>query len=174
MRVIRRNDNRTWHGEALDGSAFVEAQKDHGADVEGAKALLVGAGGAGGAIALALLDAGIGELIIHDAAPSRVGHLARRAGRLRHSSSETRTAGPDGLQFGVQRDANGMDEGDPLPVNAALLNSSMFVGDVIAGHGETAFMRAARDAGCATADGNDMVDAVQNLMAEFLLGGARI
>jgi shikimate dehydrogenase len=28
----------------------------------------------------------------------------------------------------------GMDDDDPVPVDAALLTSSMFVGDVIAGH----------------------------------------
>jgi shikimate 5-dehydrogenase len=35
----------------LDGLAFVKAQKDHGAEPEGARVLLVGAGGAGSAIA---------------------------------------------------------------------------------------------------------------------------
>jgi shikimate dehydrogenase len=65
----------------------------------------------------------------------------------------------------------GMEEGDPLPINAALLNSSMFIGDVIAGHGVTPFVRAAQDAGRNTADGDDMVEAVQSLMVEFMIGG---
>ncbi len=29
--VIRRNPDWTWHGDMLDGLAFVNAQKDHGA-----------------------------------------------------------------------------------------------------------------------------------------------
>jgi shikimate dehydrogenase len=37
----------------LVGLAFVKAQKDHGAEPEGARVLLVGAGGAGSAIAIA-------------------------------------------------------------------------------------------------------------------------
>src|SRR5690349_8925670 len=45
--VIRRNPDRTWHGDMLDGLAFVKAQQDHGATLEGRRALLVGAGGAG-------------------------------------------------------------------------------------------------------------------------------
>jgi shikimate dehydrogenase len=36
--VIRRNSDRTWHGDMLDGLAFVKAQKDHGARPEGARA----------------------------------------------------------------------------------------------------------------------------------------
>jgi shikimate dehydrogenase len=73
--VIRRNPDRTWHGDMLDGLAFVKAQKDHGAKPEGARVLLVGAGGAGSAIAIALLEAGVGELVIHDADESRVATL---------------------------------------------------------------------------------------------------
>jgi shikimate dehydrogenase len=42
----------------------------------------------------------------------------------------------------------GMEDDDPLPVNAALLNPSMFVGDVIAGHGVTPLLQAALAAGC--------------------------
>ena len=40
--VIRRNSDGTWHGDMLDGLAFVKAQTDHGAEPEGARVLLVG------------------------------------------------------------------------------------------------------------------------------------
>src|SRR5215211_9519868 len=73
--VIRRNPDGTWHGDMLDGLAFVKAQKDHGAQADGARVLLVGAGGAGSAIAIALLEAGVCELVIHDAAEARVDRL---------------------------------------------------------------------------------------------------
>ena len=63
----------------------------------------------------------------------------------------------------------GMDESDPLPVDAALLTSSMFVGDVIAGHGVTPFLKAAQAAGCQTANGGHMVEAAQDVMADFML-----
>jgi shikimate dehydrogenase len=65
----------------------------------------------------------------------------------------------------------GMNEDDPLPVDPALLNSSMFVGDVIAGHGVTPLIRAALEMGCRTANGNQMVEAVQDLMVAFMFGG---
>jgi shikimate dehydrogenase len=38
--VIRRNRDGTWHGDMLDGLAFVKAQKDHGAEPNGARVLL--------------------------------------------------------------------------------------------------------------------------------------
>ena len=63
----------------------------------------------------------------------------------------------------------GMEDGDPLPVDAALLRSSMFVGDVIAGHGLTPLLQAAESAGCKTANGGHMVEAAQDVMADFML-----
>jgi shikimate dehydrogenase len=46
----------------------------------------------------------------------------------------------------------------------------MFVGDVVAGHGVTALLRAAHEAGCKTANGVQMVEAGQRMMLDFMLG----
>ena len=43
--IIRRNTDGSWHGDMLDGHAFVKAQIDQGAQPDGARALLLGAGG---------------------------------------------------------------------------------------------------------------------------------
>jgi shikimate dehydrogenase len=168
--VVRRNPDRSWHGDMLDGVAFVKAQKDNGAQLEGARALLVGAGGAGRAIALALLEAGVRELIIHDAVTSRASALLDLIGDLGTGRATAGPADPTGCDLVFNATPMGMEEGDPLPVNPALLIASMFVGDVIAGHGVTPFISAAQAVGCTTANGDQMVEAVQNLMADFLLG----
>jgi shikimate dehydrogenase len=55
-------------------------------------------------------------------------------------------------------------------VAADLLTSSMFVGDVIAGHGLTPFLAAAEVAWCRTANGGQMVEVVQELMVDFMVG----
>lgn len=135
------------------------------------RGLLVGAGGAGSAIAIALLEAGVSELVVHDADGSRAAALL---GLLAGSGGGRVIAGapdPAGCDLVFNATPMGMAAGDPLPVDAALLTSSMFVGDVIAGHGVTPFIRAAQAAGCKTADGGQMVEAVQDLMADFMLGG---
>ena len=64
----------------------------------------------------------------------------------------------------------GLAAGDPLPVAVNLLTPSMFVGDVIAGHGETPLLQAARAAGCKTANGVQMVEAVREIMLDFMFG----
>lgn len=169
--VIRRNPDRTWHGDMLDGLAFVKAQVDHGAGVGGARALLVGAGAAGAAIAMALLEAGVRELDVHDADASRVADLLNLLAG--HGTGRVRPGPPDprGCDLVFNATPLGMEEGDPLPVAAEFLQSSMFVGDVISGQGTTQFIEAAQRAGCLTANGADMVQAVQALMADFMIGG---
>ncbi len=169
--VARRNEDGSWHGDMLDGLAFVKAQIDAGARPEGAKALLIGAGSAGGAIALALLDAGVAELVIHDA---EAAHADRLVALIREhdrgAGVRVGPADPSGCGMVCNASPAGMKEDDPLPVQAPSFDASMFVGDVVAGHGVTPFLAAAREAGCMTCDGVRMVDAVQ----EMMLGPVRI
>jgi shikimate dehydrogenase len=168
--VMRRNSDASWHGEMLDGLAFVKAQLDHGAQIEGSRALLIGAGGAGSAIAVALLDSGLRELVVHDSDETRV---AKLASVLPVEFTESvRSGAPNATGFDLVFNASpaGMNPSDPLPIAVESLAPSMFVGDVIAGHGATALIEAAMRTGCRTATGDDMVAAVQSLMVDFLLG----
>jgi shikimate 5-dehydrogenase len=84
--VIRRNPDGTWHGDMLDGLAFVRAQKDHGAEPEGARVLLVGAGGAGSAIVIACLKLGF----------ANSSSTMPTAPALRHSSTCSRASAEGG------------------------------------------------------------------------------
>jgi shikimate dehydrogenase len=167
--VVRRNPDRTWHGDMLDGVAFVKAQKNQGAQIEGARALLIGAGGAGGAIAIELLEAGVRELTVNDIDASRVTDLLERISVSNDDRVHAGPADPTGFDLVFNATPLGMETRDPLPIDVTLLTSSMFVGDVIAGHGETSLIRIAQKAGCNTATGDDMVEAVQDLMTDFLL-----
>jgi shikimate dehydrogenase len=168
--VMRRNTDGTWHGDMLDGLAFVKAQKDHGAQPAGVRVLLLGAGGAGSAIAIALLDEGVQELIVHDVDEARAADLVTLLSGRGHAHVTTGPPDPTGCDMVCNATPLGMAEGDSLPLNADPLTSSMFVGDVIAGHGLTPFLAAAAAAGCRTADGGQMVEAVQELMVEFMVG----
>lgn len=51
----------------------------------------------------------------------------------------------------------GMHEGDPAPFDTGLLSSRQTVFDVVYGHGPTALVTAAREAGCAACDGAGML-----------------
>jgi len=66
VNTMRRNPDGSWHGDMFDGLGFVSAMQDNGCQPAGKKALLVGAGGAGSAIAHALVVAGVSSLAIFD------------------------------------------------------------------------------------------------------------
>jgi shikimate 5-dehydrogenase len=167
--VMRRNADSSWHGDILDGLAFVKAQRDHGAQPQGARVLLLGAGGAGSAIAVALLESGVRELIIHDTNAARVAELLTLVADIGHGRTTAGPPDPTNCDLVCNATPMGMAEGDPLPIASDLLTPSMFVGDVIAGHGETAFVSAARAAGCKIANGDHMVEAAQEMMLDFML-----
>ena len=131
---------------------------------------MVGAGGAGSAIAIALLEAGVRELVIHDIDESRTAHLIELLADLGRGRVMTGPPDPTGCDMVCNATPMGMAAGDPLPVAANLLTPSMFVGDVIAGHGVTPLLQAARAAGCKTANGVQMVEAVREIMLDFMLG----
>lgn len=165
--IVRRNEDGSWHGDMLDGLAFVEAQKKAGAAVEGARVLQIGAGAAGSAIAAAMLDAGIRELILHDVDTAKAEDLVKLLAHRGQVASGP--PDPTGFDMVINTTPMGMHPEDPLPVSSELLTASMFVGDVVAGHGQTPLLKAAQAAGCKTADGSGMVDAGLDLMLEFLL-----
>jgi len=168
--VLRRNQNGTWHADMIDGIAFVAALRGAGCDPAGQRALLVGAGGAGAAIALALLDSGVATLAIHDADMSRrdalLGRLAPHgAGRLMAGSSD-----PTGFDIIANATPTGMRADDTPPVQTAHLTSAMTVGDVITVPEVTKLLDAARAIGCATSTGVDMFIAGRDLIIAFMLG----
>jgi shikimate dehydrogenase len=169
VNVLRRNADGTWHGDMVDGPAFVSGIRTAGCKPEGLRALLVGAGGAGSAIALALLEAGVTELSVHDEDVVRRDALIERlrtrfSGRVHVGSSD-----PTGFTLVANATPVGMREGDPYPVQVDKFTPDMFVGDVITAPVVTPMIEAARRAGCSTQIGGGMFLADQELMLAFLM-----
>ena len=167
----RRNADGTWHGDMLDGTGFVAGIQKAGCVTQGQRALLAGAGGAGSAIALALLEAQVSGLAIHDADAIRRDALIARL--LTRFPGRVGTGSSDPFGFGIIANATpmGMRAGDPLPVDVARLMSEMFVGDVITVPEVSPLLAAARKAGCGTQTGVGMFRQVLELMIAFLLEG---
>ena len=113
--VARRNPDGTWHGDHVDGVGFVAAVRSAGGVLEGARALQVGAGGAGTAIALALLEAGVAELRLHDADPARSEALVRRLSKRFGDRVSTGSPDPHRVRPRRQCDTDGDAFRRPLP-----------------------------------------------------------
>lgn len=172
VNLMRRRPDGGWHGEMVDGVGFVGAVRARGYEPKGKRALLIGAGGAGSAIALALVDAGVRELAIHDEDEARRDGLIARLNAL--GKAPVRPGSPDPSGFDLVGNATpaGMREGDPLPVDASKLSPSTFVGCVITAPVVSPIVAAARKLGCPTSTGVDMYYALQQPMLDFLLAPA--
>lgn len=169
VNTMRRNPDGSWHGDMFDGLGFVSAMRDKGCEPQGKKALLVGAGGAGSAIAHALVMAGVSALAICDPDEARRGGLVQRLASL--DRCPVVSASPDPSSFDIVLNASpvGMQATDPLPLQTERLRAAMFVGCVITQPAVTPLIAAARAVGCNTMTGADMFGRVRDLMVEFLL-----
>lgn len=170
VNTMRRNADGSWHGDMFDGEGFVSAMVDNGCAPEGKKVLLVGAGGAGSAIAHALVMAGVRELAIHDEDATRRSTLVDRLAGLNRCLVRHGTADPRGFDVVLNATPVGMKETDPYPLDVAGLAPQMFVGCVITAPAVTALIAAARAKGCKTMTGAHMFAKVRDLMVAFLVG----
>ncbi|MES2512193.1 MAG: shikimate dehydrogenase [Pseudomonadota bacterium] len=169
VNTMRRNADGSWHGDMFDGLGFVAAMRDKGCEPKGKKTLLVGAGGAGSAIAHALVMAGVSELAIHDEDDTRRGTLVDRLAGLGRCPVMHGSADPAGFDIVLNATPVGMQEADPYPLNVNNITAAMFVGCVITAPAVTPLVAVARARGCATMTGADMFDRVRDLMVDFLL-----
>jgi hypothetical protein len=85
--------------------------------------------------------------VLHEANQSRRDELVQLLSRLDRVRVVAGPPDPTGCDIVVNATPMGMFPNDPLPVPAHLLTSLMFVGDVVARHGVTPFLQAARAAG---------------------------
>ncbi len=170
VNTMRRNPDGGWHGDMFDGLGFVAAMQDNGCQPEGQKALLVGAGGAGSAIAHALVMAGVSTLAIHDEDVQRRTTLVNRLASLNRCSVEHGSADPSGFDIVINATPVGMKVADPYPLDVDKITANMFVGCVITAPAITPLIAAARAKGCGTMTGAHMFGRVRDLMVDFLLG----
>lgn len=174
VNVMRRLADGTWAGDNTDGQGYLDGVAAEGFDVAGKAALLIGAGGAGAAVAFEILSRGATELAIHDIDADRrdalMGRLAERfAGRVRAGGTD-----PRGFALVADVTPLGMRPSDPLPVNAELLSSDQFVACAVTKPEITPLLAAARERGCATMPGRGMFDAQATLLVDTLTGARAI
>lgn len=155
--ILRRPDG-TLLGDMFDGAGFVRGVERKGRPVQGTRALVVGSGGVGSAIAASFAAAGVAAIGLFDANPGAAEALG---GRLReHYPSLEVTTGskdPAGYDIVVNATPLGMKEGDPLPMDVARIDPAAFVGEVVMKQEITPFLRAAQEKGCAVQIGTDML-----------------
>lgn len=146
-------------GHNTDATGFARSLGRGLPDVRMDDVVLLGAGGAGAAVAHALLSLGAGRLTIHDVDRARGENLAEalneRFGEGRAEAGDLAAVeNADGL---VHATPTGMAAHPGSPVAAELLRPDLWVADIVYRPLETALLAAARARGCRVLNGGGMV-----------------
>ena len=156
--AVRRAPDGRLQGDLFDGEGFVRGVRRKGCRLEGARALVVGCGGVGSAIAASLAGAGVRALSLFDAHAESAQQLGRRLG-AHYPALEVTTGSndPAGHELVVNATPLGMNHGDPLPVDVSRISPETFVGEVVLKEEMTAFLKAVQARGCRFQVGADML-----------------
>ena len=156
--AVRRTADGRLQGDMFDGEGFVRGVLRKGLKLQGARALVVGAGGVGCAIAASLAAAGVATLCLFDVNAESAEGLA---GRLRQHYPAlqvvTGSNDPAGFDLVVNATPMGMNVGDAMPMDVSRIASCTFVGEVVMKTEMTAFLAAAAERGCRVQIGTDML-----------------
>jgi len=155
--ILRRPDGSLL-GDMFDGAGFVRGVERKGRRIAGCRALVVGTGGVGCAIAASLAAAGAAQISLFDANAAAAEGLAARL-REHYPALEVAVASndPAGYDVAVNATPLGMKPGDPLPMDVSRLNPNTFVGEVVMKTEITPLLQAAIGKGCPVQVGTDML-----------------
>jgi shikimate dehydrogenase len=162
-------------GHNTDGSGWAWGFRRALPNADLSCVVLLGAGGAGSAIAHAVLRLGAERLVVVDSDGARAAALADSlnalygagCGRTRVSATTDPAAALQGASGLIHATPTGMVKLPGLPLPEALLRPALWVAEVVYFPLDTALLKAARARGCATVDGGTM--AVGQALGAFRL-----
>jgi shikimate dehydrogenase len=156
--VVREGERLV--GYNTDSSGWAWGFKRALPEADLSRVVLLGAGGAGAAVGYAALGLGVSELAIFDVDPSRAAALASSLGahfpnrKIAQSANlKSALSSATGL---IHCTPIGMLGHPGMPLDERLLRPAMWVSEIVYVPIETELLKAARRAGCATADGGHM------------------
>ncbi len=154
--ILKRPDGSLF-GDIFDGTGFTRGLQRKGFVFDGAKCLVVGAGGVGSAIAASLAAEGVAAITTFDThAQAAQGLAVRLRYHYPHLMVNTGTNDAAGYDLVVNATPLGL-PGDPLPMDITKLSPRTFVGEVVMKTEMTPLLQAAKARGCRFQIGTDML-----------------
>jgi shikimate dehydrogenase len=144
-------------GHNTDGAGFVASLgADAGFSPQGARCVVLGAGGAARALILALAGAGAAEVVVVNRSPDRAAEAAALAGPVGRVGAFGGSDVLAGADLVVNATSVGMD-GRSCPVDPEGLGATMLVADIVMQPPDTPLLQAAAASGAATLAGLGML-----------------
>ena len=168
INAVRRLADGRWVGDIFDGRGFIAGLMEQGHSIAGRSALLVGAGGAGRAIAFALAEAELAALTLYDIESVKAARLASDIIAV-YPDIWAHCDAPNALGHDIVINATplGMNHNDPYPVAPDTFHPRMLVADIVMKPEVTSLLTAARARGCKTHIGRHMLEGQVEAIADF-------
>lgn len=158
VNAVRRRADGALEGALFDGSGFVKSLDRFGLSLAGRQVLLLGAGGAGRAIAVSLQAREAGTVAVYDPTPGQAADLvaSRQAtGTTRFVVAES--PDPAGHDLVINASPLGLRLDDPLPIDVDRLSPGAAVVDILMKNQPTPLLRACRARGITAHPGFEMM-----------------
>ncbi|MNM57098.1 Shikimate dehydrogenase [compost metagenome] len=172
VNVLRRHSDGRLLGDNVDGAGFLGAARKQGFEPAGKRALVIGCGGVGSAIAYALGEAGVSQVTLSDPSAARAGALCAVLGTaFPNLDITTQYHSLEAFDLLVNASPVGMGGADELPLASALLDTlqpSTLVADVVTSPEITPLLHRARQLGCAIQTGPQMAFAQLGQLGAFM------
>lgn len=167
INAMRRGADGRWHGEMFDGLGCLAALAAAGVHPAGKRVLLVGAGGAGAAIALAVADKQPSFLRIAEIDDDRASALVRRISAVTGDLPvDLGPADPRGFDLVINASPMGMADRPESPLLHPVTGSTV-VFDVVAKPAVTMLIASALANGAVAIGGAEMIRGQVDLIADF-------
>ena len=170
LNALARRKDGTWAGDMFDGMGCVQAFARRGLALRGKSVLLIGLGGAGGAIAAAVASEQPLRMHIWDLNPDRCRQSAELIARL---SPDTQVhVGPphlDGVDVLMNASPVGMLDDARLPLVADALAPELVVFDTIVYPEQTPLLQLAHRSGCRVVTGREMMQGQIARIVDFFI-----
>ncbi|MEX1216509.1 shikimate dehydrogenase [Saccharospirillum sp.] len=168
VNVLRKNTSGGWYGDHTDGIGYLNGLRLRGFNVADSRALVIGAGGSGSAIAWELLEQGAQQVGIYDVDTARAETLVGRLGSLFSGKVKLSDNQPEGYDLLANASPAGMKPSDPYPVFLEGISPGQFVADAITEPAATLFLEYGIRLGCRTMNGADMFNGQVDALADIL------
>jgi len=172
INALGRGADGLWRGEIFDGLGCIEAFRRRGLALRGKRIQLIGAGGAGAAIAVALAHEGPRAVRLTELDAKRGATVAAKMRAIDASIDVTLApASTDGVDVLMNASPVGMLDDARLPLDVARLPRELVVFDAIVKPETTPLVALAESCGCAVVRGREMMRGQIARMVDFFLSG---
>ncbi|MBU6436441.1 MAG: shikimate dehydrogenase [Betaproteobacteria bacterium] len=158
VNAVRRAADGRLQGALFDGVGFMGCLAQYGIACRDKRVLIIGAGGAASAIAVALAEGGAAEVAHFDPVPGKAAALANRLASFGISQARAAmSSDAEGYELIINASPLGLDSSDAMPVCVEHIQQGAAVVDILMKNQPTPLVRRARERGLTAVPGFEML-----------------